>query len=250
MKLLILGGTVEARQVATQIYQTHPNILLITSLAGATKTTPKVPGEIHIGGFGGVDGLTDYLQNNRIDAVIDATHPFALTITNHGVQSCHKVKVPYLRLDRPRWIVPTDTDVIFTLDADEAARLIARTSKSAFLTIGRKDLVAFESLKKVKLLVRAIEQPDPNLNLEQTTFVTARPPFALVDEMNLMRNHQIDTLVSKDSGGDSTRAKLDAAAQLGIRIILLRRPPPPDGDCVSTINDALAWLTKQGTFNE
>lgn len=245
MKILILGGTVEGRTLAHEIAHTHPTIDFITSLAGATTSTPNVAGDVRIGGFGGTDGLSTYLKEQNIDALIDATHPFATTITDHAVKACSHVGIDYLRLERPQWIVPTEADVVFVPDAAEAARLVARTSSSAFLTIGRKDLSEFQGLGKTKLLVRAIEAPDENIRLDNATFVTARPPFALKDEIALMQEHQIDTLISKASGGEGTRAKLDAAAKIGARIILLRRPPPPDGERVFSVDEALAWILKK-----
>jgi len=239
MKILILGGTGEGRALAEKIVDDHD---IVTSLAGATSSTAKIVGNMRIGGFGGEDGLAAYLTQNNIDRVIDATHPFAAKITDHAVNACAKTNTPYLRLDRPSWTLPTDTDVIFVLDSVEAARLVARTSSSAFLTIGQKGLNNFTGLDTVKLLVRAIENFDENLKLENATFVSARPPFALADEITLMQNHQIDTLVSKASGGNATRAKLDAAAKIGARIILIRRPPPPDSDRVFNVEDAINWL--------
>lgn len=241
-KVLILGGTQEGRALVQALAEAQPHLHLITSLAGATTKAPDLPGDVRIGGFGGVAGLVDFLKNEVIDQVVDATHPFAATMTAHAVQACAEARVPYLRLDRPAWELP-DADVVFVPDAIEAARLVARTSSSAFLTIGRKDLAAFQGLGKVKLLVRAIEQPD--LKLDNATYITARPPFALADEVTLMQAHAVDTLVTKASGGTATRAKLDAAAQTGARIVLLRRPPPPDAERVLSVDEALAWVTEQ-----
>jgi len=241
-KLLILGGTAEARALAGIVSEADLDVDMVTSLAGVTAKAPDLPGRVRVGGFGGVSGLVDYLQTHGITQVIDATHPFATTMTAHAVQACLEAKVAYLRLERPMWELPTDTDVVFVPDACEAARLVARTSRAAFLTIGRKDLAAFYGLGEVKLLVRTLEEPE--VDLDNATFVTARPPFALSDEVALMRAHQIDTLVTKASGGEATRAKLDAAAQVGARIVLLRRPPPPDAERVASPKEALAWVFK------
>lgn len=244
-KVLILGGTAEARALAEALAENQPGLDLITSLAGATTQAKRVPGQVRVGGFGGVAGMVAYLRRENIDRVIDATHPFAATITDHAVQACLEAGVAYLRLDRPPWDVPQDTDVVFVPDALEAARLVARTSESAFLTIGRKDLSAFQGLGKVKLLVRAIEPPDEGVKLEAATYVLARPPFTLPQEVEIMREHGIDTLVTKASGGDATRAKLDAAAQVGARIVILRRPPPPDAERVMSVEEAVKWITRQ-----
>ncbi|MBL4747828.1 MAG: cobalt-precorrin-6A reductase [Magnetovibrio sp.] len=248
MKLLILGGTTEGRAFATQVDARYPQLTCITSFAGTTHTAVDVPGEVRIGGFGGIQGLRAYIVDQGIDLVVDATHPFATQITAQAAQACVEANIAYLRLERPQWTVPDNTDVIFVPDTAEAARLVARTSSSAFLTIGRKDLAEFQNLGKVKLLVRSIEAPDENLQLDNATYVMARPPFTLDDELKLMQNHRIDTLVTKASGGDATRAKLDAAAQIGARIVLVRRPPPPTtGDRVFNIADAVAWLGTKTT---
>lgn len=245
MKVLILGGTQDARALADQITTALPDVDVMTSLAGATKSRAKISGDVRVGGFGGVTGLVDYLTTQSIDAVIDATHPYATQMTDHGVEACAQAHVEYLCLERPQWILPTNTDVIFVPDAVEAARLIARTSRSAFLTIGRKDLTAFEGLDKVKLLIRSIEALSTDHNFNDATIITARPPFDVEAEIKLMRAHEIDTLVSKASGGDATRAKIDAAAHLDARIVLLRRPPPPKALRVFNVRDALTWLTEQ-----
>lgn len=240
--VLILGGTSEGKALAEALATERPDLTVITALAGVTRSPDPMPGEVRIGGFGGADGLAAYLKKHAITAVIDATHPFAATITQNAVEACEHAGVPRLRLDREQWAVPGDTDVVFVPDAEEAARLVARTSGSAFLTIGRKSLPAFAEVRDVKLLVRLIEQPETPLDLDNCTVITGRPPFDADDEEALMREHQIDTLVSKASGGAGTRAKLDAAAQVGARIILIRRPVPPDGDRVFSVSDAVAWL--------
>lgn len=241
MKILILGGTGEGRALAEKLAGDHN---VVTSLAGATSSVLKIAGEVRVGGFGGEDGLADYLNQKKIEKLIDATHPFAAQMTDHAVKACVKTNTPYLRLDRPAWTMPPDAKVVFVSDMAEAARLVARTSRSAFLTIGQKGLENFQGLDSVKLLVRAIEGFDSNLKLENVTYVSARPPFALNAEISLMQLHQIDTLVSKASGGEATRAKLDGAAKIGARIILTRRPPSPDGERVFNVKDAVAWISK------
>lgn len=250
MRLLILGGTREARTLAQALHDNLPSLDVITSLAGATEGAteeqPDIRGAVRVGGFGGSEGLATYLKDTAIDAVIDATHPFAERITAHAVQACAQTGTAYLRLDRPQWHMPADTDVVFVPDAVEAARLVARTSKSALLTIGRKELDAFDGLEKVHLVVRVIDLPEPSQRLANAHYITGRPPFSVAGEVALMREHQIDTVVTKASGGDATRAKLDAAAQIGARLVVLRRPPPPDGPRVSSVDDALAWIQSRG----
>lgn len=242
LTLLILGGTAEGRALGQALHTAETPLRVITSLAGVTDHAPDLAGEVRIGGFGGVEGLATYIMDNAVDALIDATHPFATRITEHAIQACRRTATPYLRLDRPEWPMPADTDVVFVPDAHEAARLVARTSSAALLTIGRKDLAAFEGVNKVKLVVRVIEQPGPELKLDSATYVIARPPFTVEGEVALMRVHGIDTVVTKASGGDATRAKLDAAAKVGARLVVLRRPPAPDTERVFNVEDALVWV--------
>lgn len=243
-KLLILGGTSEAAALARALTAQHPGLTVITSLAGATsKPAQDLRGTVQVGGFGGADGLAAFLKEQAIDAVIDATHPFAAQITQNAVDACTAANVARLRLDRPQWPHPQNTDVVFVPDMTEAAHLLVRTgSQAAFLTVGRKSLGAFQGLDKTHLLVRLIEEPQEPLGLDHYTVVTGRPPFDVAHEEALMRTHHIDTLVSKASGGEATHAKLIAAENVRARIILIRRPVPPDGARVMSVKDALAWV--------
>jgi len=242
--VLILGGTAEARALAQGLHDARPELDVLTSLAGATAAAPDLPGRVRVGGFGGADGLAQFLRAESIAAVIDATHPFAQTITAHAVAACDQTATPYLRLERAQWELPADTDIVFVPDAEEAARLVARTSKAALLTIGRKGLEAFKGVEPVKLVARVLEIPEPDPLGGTAVYVTARPPFTLEGEEALLREHDIDTLVTKAAGGDATRAKIDAAARMGARIVMLRRPPPPDAPRVFAVADALEWITE------
>lgn len=247
-RVLILGGTSEGRALAHALAHAlvaqQSAFEIITSLAGATRHPEPLPGRVITGGFGGAQGLAHYLKAESIDAVVDATHPFAQRITDNAVAACAQSCVPYLRLDRPEWRVPQNTDVVFVPDVEEAARLVARTSASVLLTIGRKDLNAFAGLDTIKLVVRLIEKPKPEPQLVNVEYVFARPPFTLDGERDLLRANAIDTVVTKASGGEATRAKLDAAAQLGVRLVIVRRPPPPDAERVFSIEEACLWLAR------
>ena len=240
--ILILGGTSEAAGLAHALAAQRPDLDVTIALAGVTRAPSDMPGHVRVGSFGGAQGLAEFIQRRGMKVVIDATHPFAATMTQNAVEACETTNTPRLRLDRPQWILPPDADIVFVPDAEEAARLVARTSERAFLTIGRKQLGAFDGVRNVKLLVRLIDEPDAPLSLENSTITVGRPPFDEALEEALMREYQIDTLVSKASGGDATRAKINAAAKIGARIVLIRRPPPPGGDRVSNIEDVLGWL--------
>ncbi|OEJ67697.1 cobalt-precorrin-6A reductase [Magnetovibrio blakemorei] len=240
--ILILGGTAEAVQLAAALSEQRPDLDVTIALSGVTDKPTELPYRVRIGSFGGAEGLAEFLRHQGILAVIDATHPFATQITRNAAWACLAASVPCLHLDRPSWSLPEDTDVVFVPDAEEAARLVARTSSAAFITIGRKHLEAFNGLANVHLLVRLLAPSVPSEALENATFVYGRPPFAVEDEVALMRGHKIDTLVSKASGGDATRSKIDAAAQVGARIVLIRRPPPTDGERAHSVAAAVQWL--------
>ena len=243
--VLILGGTAEARALAHALAEGRPDLRVMTSLAGATDAPLGLPGDVRRGGFGGPEGLAAYIHEAGVDLVVDATHPFAARISANAVHATTATGTPYLYLDRPAWPLP-DTDVVFVPDAEEAARLVARTSKAALLTIGTKGLSAFEGIEKVKLVARVIEEPPAEARLDNVHYILGRPPFDVAAEEALMREHHIDTLVSKASGGDATHAKLEAAARIGARIVMLRRPPPPDGaQRVFSVDDALRWISER-----
>lgn len=242
-RILILGGTTEAQELYKALQAQVPECELSYSLSGATDNPADFGANMRIGGFGGIQGLSDHLESHDFDALIDATHPFAERITAHAVSACEATSVPRLRLERSQWILPTKTDAVFVPDAIEAANLLVRTNaESAFLTIGRMALNAFEGLDKTHLLVRLLDEPAEPLNLTHHTVITGRPPFSVDEEEALMREHAIDTLVTKASGGEATRAKLDAAERVRARIILIRRPIPPDGDRVFGVEEAVDWV--------
>ncbi|MEG3619722.1 cobalt-precorrin-6A reductase [Magnetovibrio sp. PR-2] len=243
LRLLILGGTGEAQELYKTLENQIPDLKVVYSLSGATDSPVDFGAHMRIGGFGGIQGLVDHLEAHDFDALIDATHPFAERITAHAVAACEAASVPRLRLERAQWVLPAKTDAVFVPDAIEAANLLVRTtSESAFLTIGRKALSAFEGMDKTHLLVRVLDEPAEPLSLFRHTIVTGRPPFSVDEEEALMREHNIDTLVTKASGGDATRAKLDAAERVRARIILIRRPLPPDGDRVFSVEEAVDWV--------
>ena len=173
--ILILGGTSEASALAHALADQFPDCYVTIALAGETRAPSEMPGHVRVGNFGGADGLAHFLIQRGIDLVIDATHPFAANISQNAVEACQKTGVPRLRFDRPQWVLPPDTDIIFVPDAEEAARLVARTSSAAFLTIGRKTLSAFCDVCDVKLLVRLIEEPAQPLDLDDATIVTGQP---------------------------------------------------------------------------
>lgn len=239
--ILILGGTAEAAALSHALAD-RPDLRVITSLAGRTRATQDLAGEVRSGGFGGADGLAAYLREAGIDAVIDATHPFAAEITANAVAACAETGVPRLRLDRPAW-EKTDGDTwIAAADMAAAAREAAGLGERIFLATGRGGLDAFAELKDHWFLVRLVELSQMPLPLARYTILTGRGPFAAENETALLRRHAIAAVVSKNSGGAATYAKIAAARTLGLPVVMVTRPPAPAGPCVHTVDEAVRWL--------
>jgi precorrin-6A/cobalt-precorrin-6A reductase len=238
-KVLILGGTAEALELAVAC-AAQAGFAVISSLAGRTRLPALPPGDVRIGGFGGVEGFSRFLVERGIDRVIDATHPFAAQMSAHAEQACRTAGVSRVRLLRPPW-VPVPSDLwIEVADLVEAAQRLPSLGRRAFLTIGRRELEAFAALD-LWFLVRTIEPPGV-LPLRQGHWLAGRGPFAVEDELALLRTHAIDLLVTKASGGGATYAKLVATRRLGLPVLMVRRPPPPPGPVVGSVAAALAWL--------
>lgn len=240
-RVLILGGTVEAVELAKAL-DGDPGFEPITSLAGRTRHPASVPGAVRIGGFGGAEGLADYLKANAIDALVDATHPYAVRITQNAVTACAAAGIPRLRLDRPAWTRLPDDRWIDVSDSSEAARHLPEGARRVFLAIGRQDLEPFAHRPDIWFLLRVIDPPDPPPGLDRHEIVLGRGPFSTEAELALLREHRIDTIVSKNSGGDATYAKIVAGRKLRLPIVMIRRPLAPAGDRVETIAEALDWL--------
>jgi len=236
--VLILGGTSEARALAAALHARR--VAVISSLAGRV-SEPRLPdGEVRVGGFGGPDGLAAWLNKHDVHAVVDATHPFAARISASAVAATRQAGVALLRLERSGWTQPDDADWRWVADLDEAAGLLPALGERAFLTSGRQGLATFADLDAVWFLIRCVDRPEPPLPRRHELLLD-RGPYTVDGELELLREHRIDVLVSKDSGGSMTAAKLHAAAQHGIPSVIVRRPPRPDAPSVSEVDDALRW---------
>lgn len=240
-RILILGGTTEAVELA-RLLEADPGCRPITSLAGRTSTPHPVPGEVRIGGFGGADGLAAYLASQNIDMLVDATHPFAATMSRNATDACRRVGTPWLRLDRPPWAQGAGDRWIDVDDADGAARSLPTDVQRIFLSIGRQDLAPFSARTDVAFLVRMIEPPSERLPLARCELILARGPFEAGEEEALLTRHRIDMVVSKNSGGDATYGKIVAARRLGLPVVMIARPPAPDGPSVPTASAAMGWI--------
>ncbi len=241
-RILILGGTAEAAALARAAVEAFPGADVISSLAGRLDPAPELPGRVRVGGFGGVGGLRDYLAQEKITALVDATHPFASQISAHARTACDASAVPRLMLRRPEWQPEPGDTWVEAADYGQAAARLPELGRRAFLTTGTSGLDAFATVEGVHFLVRLIRPPDAPLPLADVTLITGRPPFAVADERALMETHGIEVLVTKQSGGPATRAKITAARGLGLPVLMIVRPPMEEGPGVETVDAAFAWL--------
>jgi len=241
-RLLILGGTTEAAALARAAVARFGEALAVTtSLAGRIPPSQNLAGEVRVGGFGGADGIVEYLEDSGTDLVVDATHPFAAEISRHAEAACVRTGIPRLMLIRPPWQPESGDDWIEVDGLDGAATALPGIARRVFLATGPGGIGAFSQVQNVWFLVRTFERPTGALPLNDHAVVVARPPFTVEGEVALLTDHRIDTLVSKQSGGP-TDAKLAAARAVGVRVIMVRRPEPPDGESVETVEDALDWI--------
>jgi precorrin-6A/cobalt-precorrin-6A reductase len=240
-RVLILGGTGDATTLAAQAV-TIPGVEVITSLAGRTRCPLVTSENTRIGGFGGVAGLTHYLRKQQIDGLIDATHPFAAQISFNAAAAAAEVGIPHLMLIRPVWERTEGDRWIEVDDHEAAAATLPDLAQRIFLTIGRQELAAFAHLQDLWFLMRMIDPPLPDAAVPPGKLLLERGPFSLDEERSLLKQYQIGAIVSKNSGGDATYAKIIAARELGIPVVMIQRPPIPPGDSVADIESALAWL--------
>ncbi|MCY7272489.1 MAG: cobalt-precorrin-6A reductase [Phormidesmis sp. CAN_BIN44] len=240
-RVLILGGTGDAIALAAKASQI-PNIEIITSLAGRTQTPMAIAGSVRVGGFGGATGLSDYLRDRQIDYLIDATHPFAAEISRNATIATRAVGIPHLMLVRPAWEkMPYDRWI--EVESIEAAALaLKQSAKRVFLTIGRQQLAPFARLQSVWFLMRSIDPPSSDIALPNGITVLDRAPFTIEQEKKLILDHAIDTIVSKNSGGNATYAKIVAARELEIPIVMVQRSPTPPVGQVADVEGAIDWL--------
>lgn len=241
MRVLLLGGTAEARALAGRL---HPGVDIVSSLAGRVPDPALPAGPVRIGGFGGADGLRRWLGDEHIDAVVDATHPFAATITATAAWVCADLRLPHLVLARPAW----DSGAALVVSSDRAAAELVdrRGFRRVFLTTGRSGTAAFAG-SDAWFLIRAVTAPDTERLPARHELLLSRGPYHYDGERELLRANHIDALVTKNSGGAMTRPKLAAAAALDIPVVMIERPPLPAGvTVVGTVDEAVGWLAECG----
>jgi len=238
-RILILGGTREARLLASRLAN-DARYSVVTSLAGRTTRPNDIAGELRSGGFGGVEGLRNFIAAEHIALMVDATHPYAAQISANAAQASAKQDVSCLRLERPPW-EPGSTDRWTHVgDTESAARAILADAR-ALVTVGRQEIAAFFTRADIHVVARMIEPPAIETP-DHAEIVLARPPFSFEQECALMKDKRIDVLVTKNSGGEAGYAKLQAARELGLPVIMIARPGKPDVASVSSVEQMLKLI--------
>jgi precorrin-6A/cobalt-precorrin-6A reductase len=240
MRALILGGTGEANRLADALVR--DKIDAIYSYAGRTQIPLGHALPVRIGGFGGAEGLADYIRSQRITHVIDATHPFAAEMSRNAIEACAATKTPLLALERSPWRKMPGDNWIEVGDLDAAVAVLPEQRANVFLAIGRQHLAPFAAKPQHAYTLRFVDTPDGALPLPNAEVIVSRGPFTVEDDHALMQSRGIAWLVARNSGGDGARAKIDAARELGIPVIMIARPRLPERPRVESVAEVLAWL--------
>ncbi len=243
MRVLILGGTQEAYELAERLAEIE-RLEIISSLAGRTREPRQPRGAVRSGGFGGPEGLARYLRDEGIRFVVNATHPFADQISAHAVEAAAASGTELLRLLRPAWRAAPEDRWIAARDAAEAAELARREGGRILLTVGSGELDAFAPVRNAHFVVRMVDVPE-RIPLHDYRIIAARGPFELADELRLLAEHHINLVVAKNSGGGATFAKLEAARRLRLPVIMIERPPiaqEPRSPVATSVDEVIAAL--------
>lgn len=237
-RILILGGTTEARQLAGKLAR-RGDFSVTLSLAGRTESPVAQGVPVRVGGFGGAAGLAAHLRQEHVDLLIDATHPYAARISANAAEAASQAGVPILALRRPGWEPIAGDRWTLVDNVAEAARALGTAPRRVFLAIGRQEAGAFEAAPQHSYLIRSVDPVEPKLAVPDALYLLARGPFPEWDERALLEKYGIDAIVSKNSGGEATYGKIAAARALGIQVVMIRRPALPDVPSAETV-DALA----------
>jgi precorrin-6A/cobalt-precorrin-6A reductase len=241
MRILILGGTAEARALA-QALGARENFRVTVSLAGRTAEPLPQAAPVRSGGFGGAEGLARYLGDERVDVLIDATHPYAAAISANAARAAKDANVKLLALRRPPWTKVAGDNWIEVESVEGAVRALGQAPKRVFLALGRNELRPFAAAPQHSYLIRSVDPVDPPLAVPDATYITARGPFGESEDRTLLTRHNIEVMVAKNSGGEATYGKIEAARALGLPVIMLKRPVLPEVDSVATVEEVLACL--------
>lgn len=238
--LLVLGGTTEASKLARAL--ADRGVQAMFSYAGRVDSPRPQPIPHRVGGFGGVEGLAAYLSDHSITHVIDATHPFAAQMSNNAVVACEEAGVDLCALERGPWRNKPGDSWKNVTDMAGALAALPDSPRRIFLAIGRQHVAEFAAKPQHHYLLRLVDAPEGDLPVPNASVVLARGPFDLAGDRALLQEHKIDLIVAKNSGGVGARAKLDAARELGIPVILIDRPHIPTRPIMRTVTDVMDWL--------
>ena len=240
-RVLILGGTSEARLLAAALRKRSDADILL-SLAGRTEKPSEQPASVRIGGFGGAEGLASFLREGEFDLLVDATHPFAARISANAAEAAGMTGIRSIALRRPLWSEERGDRWTHVATIPEAIEALGAAPRRVFLATGRQEAHAAETAPQHFYLVRSVDPVTPPLKLDHAAFILDRGPFALDAELALLRDHRIDAVIAKNSGGDATYAKIEAARMLGIEVFMIGRAVAPAMRTVETVEDALAAI--------
>jgi precorrin-6A/cobalt-precorrin-6A reductase len=240
MRVLILGGTSEANLLATKI--AAAGIDAIYSYAGRTQVPVNQPLPTRIGGFGGADGLADVIRQEQFTHVVDATHPFAAEISRNALAACAATATPLVALERRPWAKSPDGHWIEVDDITAAVAALPQPRANIFLAIGRQHIAPFAGKPQHAYTLRFIDALRDPLPLPDAEIIISRGPFTLAGELELLRSRRIAWIVARNSGGEGARAKIDAARQLRLPVIMIKRPMLPERLRVESVSEAMQWL--------
>jgi precorrin-6A/cobalt-precorrin-6A reductase len=240
-RILILGGTTEARLLAERLAG-RDDITVTVSLAGRTRNPLDMPAMVRVGGFGGPTGLADYVRTEAIDALVDATHPFAAIMSFNAAEAAKIADVPLLALARPAWECRPGDNWREVENVADAVAALGTAPRRVLVALGRNEVAALEAAPQHSYLVRSVDPVEPGLRLDDVRYIVARGPFPEDDERELLERHAIDAVLAKNGGGEATYGKIAAARALGIEVVLVRRPARPDVRKIGSIEEALAWI--------
>jgi precorrin-6A/cobalt-precorrin-6A reductase len=249
LRVLILGGTADANRLAEAVAR-NAAIDAVLSYAGRTDNPTPPPIRWRVGGFGGIDGLQNYLRAERIDRVVDATHPFAAQMSAHAVAACATATVPLLALERAPWQRQPGDHWIEVDDLDAAAVALGSAPRRVFLGIGRMHLKTFAAHLQHAYLVRLVDPPRAPLPLPEAEVIVARGPFDRAADRAMLSRHRIDIVVAKNAGGDAASAKIDAARDLALPVVMVRRPFVPARATADSVAEVMRWLDHDATPTE
>jgi precorrin-6A/cobalt-precorrin-6A reductase len=240
MRALILGGTSDANLLADAIK--HAGVDAVYSYAGRTQSPVTQSLPVRTGGFGGVSGLTEYIAREGITHVIDATHPFAAEMSRHAVDACVTSKIPLIALERAPWRRAPGDRWIDVDHINAAVEALPEARANVFLAIGRLHLAPFAAKPQHTYTLRFVDPPEGALPLPDSEIIVSRGPFTVQGEIELMRSRNIAWVVARNSGGDGARAKIDAAREIGLPVVMIARPVLPERRRTESIAEVLAWL--------